>query len=224
MPECFMSIALLRPPGGLCERGEQRVEAARAVITLAVDEEGRRAIDAASDSAPEIFPHASGVCAAEDFGHQAAGIETELHRVAGEVLIFKRVLIFEQNVVHLPKSSLCAGGFGGLGCVLGVRMHVGHREMAIGEAQVIAHSPPNLFDYRVNFAANGAFEVTVLKQSYGCINGPLDMVAAGDREGESGCRDAGDKFRFHFASFLFCSSSSADSIPAAPGLTPRGET
>src|SRR5437667_8709551 len=107
MPECFMSIALLRPSGGLGERSEQRVEAARAVITLAVDEEGRRAIDAASDSASEIFPHASGVCAAEDFSHQAAGIETECHGVAGEVLIFKRVLIFEQDIVHRPKATLC---------------------------------------------------------------------------------------------------------------------
>src|SRR5882724_2005105 len=206
MPECFMSIALLRPPGGLCERSEQRVETARAVITLTVNKESGRAVDAASDSASEILPHPPGMCAAQDFSHQAAGIETECQGVSGQVLILECVLIFEQEVVHLPKASLRPGGFGGLRRTFGMRMHVGHREVAKGEAQVIAQSPPDFFDNRVNFTADGAFEVTVLKQCYGCINGPLDVVAPGEREGEFGCRDAGDKFRFHLASFLLRSS------------------
>jgi hypothetical protein len=53
---------------------------------------------------------------------------------------FEPLLVLEQHVVHRPELALGAHRFRRLGCQLGMRMHGGEREVAIYEAQLVAHT------------------------------------------------------------------------------------
>src|ERR1022692_2825447 len=169
---------------GLCERSKQRVDTARAVITHAVDKKGGGAVDPAFCSALEILAYAREVRAGQNFGDHTAGIEAQSRGVLGEILISERVLVLEQEVVHLPELSLCAGRFGGFGRVLRVRMRIDQWKISKGEAQAIAQTLLNRFDDRVNFTAKWALVVAVFNERDGRVNGTLKVIALRDRQGQ----------------------------------------
>src|SRR6267142_2391093 len=149
---------------GAGKSSEKRFETARAVITLAIDKQGWRAIYAPSDSAHEILPYAPCIGASQHFADQADFIETERRRVLRKALIIKSVLVFEQHVVHLPKPSLRAGCFGRFSRVFGVWVNVRQREVAKCKAQAIAQSALDRFDYEVHFTTESAFVITIFNE------------------------------------------------------------
>ena len=60
--------------------------------------------------------------------------------VADEVAEAERVLVLEQQVVHLPERALLRRGLRRLGCLLRVRMDVVERQMApdVGDVAMLA--------------------------------------------------------------------------------------
>ncbi|MCI0350304.1 MAG: hypothetical protein L0Z53_12840, partial [Acidobacteriales bacterium] len=87
-------------------------------MAAAVDEERGRAVDSASHAAGEVFANSWDMHAAHEFTPKAVNIKTELGRILAQALIIKGILILVEHVVHVPESSLGAGGFGGLGGAL----------------------------------------------------------------------------------------------------------
>ena len=67
---------------------------------------------------------------------EALGIEAELLGIADEVARAKRVLVLEEQVVHLPERALIGGGLGGLGGELGMRVDVVERQVSPDVADV----------------------------------------------------------------------------------------
>ncbi len=74
-------------------------------------------------------------CVAQVVG-EAVDVEPELLGVARSGRRPQRVLVVEQQVVHLPERALRGRGLGGLGRELGVRVDVGQRQVAPDVADV----------------------------------------------------------------------------------------
>ena len=115
---------------------------------------------------------------------EALEVEPELLRVRPQVEGLEVVLVFEQQVVHLPERALGGGGLRCLGGELGVRVDVGERKVPpdvsdVGEVrQQLAHD-------RLRLAAVGALEVAVLDQRHRGRDRTADVIAVGiDRDGE----------------------------------------
>src|SRR4029077_7814123 len=125
--------------------------------------------------------------------------------------------------MHRPKASLFCSRFGGFSCMLSMRMNIRERKMPEGKTQVVPKSALNFSNDWLNFAANGAFVISVLQQRNWRVNRASQVITFRLRQFEVCSVD-------HFVSAtaavacLFCKSSSAERIPSAPGLTPIGET
>ena len=65
--------------------------------------------------------------------------------------------------MHLPELALCGCGLSGLGRELGMRMHVGERQMPPDVPQVTV-ACEELADHRLGLAAVRALEVAVLDE------------------------------------------------------------
>jgi hypothetical protein len=74
----------------------------RAVVAATVDEEGRRAGDAAQVSAVDVLGDARGAVVVAQEGGEALDGEAQLLGVADKVVEAERVLMREQEVVRLP--------------------------------------------------------------------------------------------------------------------------
>jgi hypothetical protein len=86
--------------------GDESQVVERAVVALSVDEEGRGAVDSAADAAGEIGADALGKLPTVESVGEGDRINAKLD---GEFLVelrSKAVLIFEEEVVHLPEFSL----------------------------------------------------------------------------------------------------------------------
>jgi len=85
--------------------GVQRVQARRPRLTVAPDEEGRRAVDTAQDAARKVLTNAGGESpgrqrVAQTVVRQADAVrESEDHRKA------QRVAMGEQHGVHVPEET-----------------------------------------------------------------------------------------------------------------------
>ena len=107
---------------------------------------------------------------------EAVDVEAELLGVADQVVRAKRVLVLEQEVVHLPERALVGGRLGGLGGELGVRVDVVERQVPPDVADV-AEVAQELADDRLRLAAVGALEVAVLDDRDRRVERPADVVA-----------------------------------------------
>ena len=127
-----------------------------------------------------------GVARAAQVVAEALDVEAELaRRSATRSARRELVLVGEQQVVHLPERALRAGGLGGLGGELGVRVHVVERQVAQDVAQVVARVDEQLADDLLGLAAVRALEVAVLDERDRRVGGAADVVALGvDRLGE----------------------------------------
>src|ERR1700733_6649586 len=112
---------------------------------------------------------------------EAVHVEAGLAGVEAEMAVGKLGLGFEKGVVHLPKAPLQTGGFGGLCCILRVRVDRGKREIAKDEAQPIAERLPDLADHGICLAAMQALKNPIFHQSHGCGGRAQEMVAFTDR-------------------------------------------
>ena len=104
----------------------------------AVDEERRRGADPERPRGGGVALHAPGVGAGGQLGGDAVGVEPEAARVGDEVAVREVAARGVERVVHLPEGALGRRRLGGLGRVAGVRVDVLEREVAEGEAQVVA--------------------------------------------------------------------------------------
>jgi len=123
---------------GIDEHGNQPVGFDFTVVARAVYEKCRSAINAGAGAAPNILAHTFVVDSGQDFVDDATRINARSRGVLGKVLVGERVLVFEQEVVHLPKPTLSAGGLGGLSCMGRVSVYVCQREVPEGKTQSIA--------------------------------------------------------------------------------------
>src|SRR5579871_6432057 len=98
--------------------------------------------------------------------------------------------MLEQRVVHLPELPLCTGGFGGFGCVLGVRMYLRERKVAEYKPQLPAQALLNGLDDDKGLSAVGTFIVPVLDERHGSAVRSLYVVAFTDRQHELAHRSA----------------------------------
>ena len=105
--------------------------------------------------------HARRVGAGLQLGRDAVGVEPELARVLDEVRVVEEAAGGVQRVVHLPEGALGGRGLGGLGRVAGVRVDGLEREVAEGEAQVVAQAVAHAREDRLRGRAVGALEVAV---------------------------------------------------------------
>jgi hypothetical protein len=107
------------------------------VVHHAVDEQRRRAAhltrgDPALDVAANAVQHpGAGPIPIERFD-----VEPELAGVPHQVSVVERLLAPEEQLVHVPEAALQRRGLGGGGCRERMRVDLGQREMAEGEAEL----------------------------------------------------------------------------------------
>src|SRR5688572_20266365 len=102
----------------------------RAVVSLTVDEEGRRSVDAAPNAAPEVVADLFCINALLELPRDAVGVETKLAGISDQVGVLECVLVLEDHVVHLPVLPLRSSGFGDLGGMVRVRVRLLEREVS----------------------------------------------------------------------------------------------
>src|SRR5215216_4150689 len=95
-----------------------------AIIAGTIDEEGRSAIHPAANAAAEIFTNLFFIRTSRQLAGHSLSIDSDSRRVHHEILILQRVLIVEEDVVHLPESSLGSSRLSSFGCPLGVRVRL----------------------------------------------------------------------------------------------------
>ena len=101
----------------------------------------------------------------------------QFRRVPGQILVFESILIFEQEVIHLPKTSLRAGCFGSFSRLFSVRMHRSQGKISKCKTQIVSQIPLNRLDDRISLPARGTFVIAIFKECHQGIDKPLDVVA-----------------------------------------------
>ena len=145
-------------------------------MAAAVDEEGRRAGDAAQVGAVDVLGDAGSTGVVVQVVGEPFDVESELLGVADEVAEGEGVLVVEQQVVHLPERALVGGGLGGLRGKLGVGMDVAERQVPPDVADV-AEVAEELADDRLRLPAVGTLEVAVLDKRDRRLERPANVVA-----------------------------------------------
>src|SRR5258706_5873714 len=168
---------MTREPRGLGDRGQQRCRLPRTVVSHFVDEQGRRAVDAAAHAAQEILADARRVRARDEILAESREIEREGLGVREQAVVVQRRLVLEQQIVHRPEAVLRACRLGRFGGALGVRVHVAQWKVAIHETQLVARGAADVFDHRMRGAAVRTFEVAVFDHRHGRIHRAADVVA-----------------------------------------------
>ena len=110
---------------------------------------------------------------------EAGHVEADLDGAVDEIDDAEGRLPVEQPIVHLPERALLTGGFGRLGRLFGVLVHVDEWEMPEHVAQFATRGREELADHRLGLAAVRALEVAVLDQRDGGVGGTSDVVALG---------------------------------------------
>ena len=103
-------------------------------------------------------------------------VEAELLGIADQIVRAERVLVAEQEVVHLPEGPLLGGGLGRFRGELRARVDVGERQMAPDVADV-AELAQKLAHDRLGPTAVGALEVAVLDDCDDAVHRPANVVA-----------------------------------------------
>src|SRR5262249_52384357 len=123
----------------------QRGEVVRAVVPDAVDEERGGTGDGGQVGGVDVLGDPAGADVPAQVGGEPPDVETDLARVAHQIGHVERVLVVQQLVVHFPELALLARGLSGLRRHLGVRVHVGERQVPEDEPQlaVLLDHPPD---------------------------------------------------------------------------------
>ena len=163
------------------------------VVAPVVDEQAGCARHAARVGAVHVLGDAGRVLPLAQVVPEAVLVEADLPRVRAQLREQQRVLVPDQQVVHLPEPSLRRGGLGGLGCELRVRVDVGERQVPPDVAHVVLAVPEQICDRDLRVAAVGALVVAVLEQRHRRVMTAADVVPLGiDGDREVGERLDGD--------------------------------
>ncbi|KZN25709.1 hypothetical protein A4G99_04480 [Haladaptatus sp. R4] len=108
----------------------------------------------------------------EHVAFELGRIQFQLLGIPPKVVVFERVLMLVEVVVHLPELSLHTGRLGRLRGVEGVWMGLFQREVSKDEPEVVAHLLPDRLDDRIRSATVGALVIPVFDQRDGCIRVP----------------------------------------------------
>src|SRR6185503_3810119 len=76
------------------------------VVPHAVDEKCRRAVHPTADAAAKLVAHFPRVRSRRQLPRQPLRIDTDSRRVEEEIFRLQRVLVAEEQVVHLPEPAL----------------------------------------------------------------------------------------------------------------------
>src|SRR5689334_10123685 len=121
----------------LVERGldrvEQRTHAERDVLNATVHEKAGRSAYAALQAAIDMLTYALQIDLVVHLRGVERHVETELLRIAVQLLRFQVFLVGEQQLVHLPELALRARALGRLCGDQRMRMNVDEREMPVHE-------------------------------------------------------------------------------------------
>src|SRR5919197_2839070 len=126
------------PPNGCSAEGpaargpdlaRQRLQVVGAVVAPAVDEERRRAGDAALVGLVDVFGDAWRELPPPQVLAEALDVQAEALGGGEKLARRERILVVEQLVVHLPELPLGAGGLRRLGGQLGVLVDVVERQV-----------------------------------------------------------------------------------------------
>src|SRR6202034_338552 len=122
-------------PGGGCgfggqDGGGECCDVVAAIVTAAVDEEGRGTGDAAEVGGVDVLGDPRCASALAEVLIESLAVEPEVASVGDQVAQLEAVLMAQEQVVHLPERALGSSGFGGLGGELGVGVDVAQRQGA----------------------------------------------------------------------------------------------
>src|SRR5215470_4420493 len=113
----------------------QVLEPERHIVNDAVDEERGGGAHPAPDPAVDMLVHALQIDMVLHFVVVALQIELCLFRISPHVPGLQMQLVLEQQIMHAPELSLCAGLFRRFRRELGMRVNFPQREIAEHEAQ-----------------------------------------------------------------------------------------
>src|SRR5712671_7521349 len=112
-------------------------------------------------------------------------IEPERRRIFDEMAIAEGLLVLEQYVVHLPKSSLYRGALRSFRRMLCMRMRLAQRKIPKDEPELRSEPTLHVFDNRIGASAVRAFVVAVLDQRHSRAARTLRMVARPNGQGQA---------------------------------------
>src|SRR2546428_13818602 len=127
-----------------------------------VDEERRCPVDAAADAASEVVSHSALELSIVKRLAQCRYGELQLFGKSHEKLAVQVLLIFKQEIVHLPEFSAGAPELCGLGSGFGMRMNLAQRKIPENKAEPFPKMFLHTLDYRIRMPAMRAFVVSIL--------------------------------------------------------------
>src|SRR5262245_9299608 len=209
-------------PARVLDGRHQCVEVPGAVVAQAVNEKCRRAVNPAPRPAQKVFAYPVEIPAFSHFTNELRNIKTDQGGVFHQILILERLLIFEEEIVHLPELALRPGRLRLRRGAFGVRVDGGQWKVAKDEPHQITGAHFELFHHVIGLAAIRALIVAVFHQGDGRRELPSDVVALlanlnGELWSDHSCLCHASASRFE------SSASRASRTPSAPGLTSSGE-
>jgi len=194
------------------DRLEKRLQFEVANVPLAIDKKCRRTVYPAAYAAGKVPPAHARQRRPTLARPECLPIKRKAMRQFPKHLLAKRILVFEDQVMHVPELAKCCGKLGRFGGGLGVWMYFSQREVSKDKPQLFSKLLLKRFDDRVCVSTVRAFVVAIFDQSNRGVGGPCEWSA-----GPTGTFSVA--IQPHFGRL-----SIASRIPSAPGLTAIGET
>jgi hypothetical protein len=163
----------------LCESGEERFKAPTAIIALPVNKEARSSVNSCPHSGPKIFPNPVSVDPGGDFLKQAHFIEIECEGISRQGIVVEGILILEEGLMHLKKSSLFSSGLGGFGRMFSMGMNGGQWKVPIGKTEIITQAILNFFNDWLDLPAERTLVISIFEQGDRGFDCALKMIASG---------------------------------------------
>ncbi len=144
-------------------------------MALPVDEEGRRARNAADVGAVDVLGDLGRALVFAEVVRESLDVEPQPLRVFHQVARLERILVVEQQVVHLPEGPLPGRGFRRLRGKLGVWVDVAQRQMPphVADVAEVSEQFPN---DGFGLTAVRTLEVAVLDHGHRRLHGPPDVI------------------------------------------------
>src|SRR5260370_10093418 len=101
-------------------------------------------------------------------------------RQVAEHLLAKRILVLEDQVMHVPELAMGCGKLSGFGGGLGIWMYFSQREVSKDKPQLFSQPLLKRFDDRVCVSTVRAFVVAIFDQSNRGVGGTLRVVSRSD--------------------------------------------
>jgi len=119
---------------GSSHRGQQHIERVRIVMTYPVDEEGWGTAHSAMPPAFGVLVHPMRKNMGAQLPLEALGIQSKSGSIVLQVLIVERILVLEQQIMHVPKLALGGSPFRRFRSMPGMRMNLRQGKMAKDKA------------------------------------------------------------------------------------------